>query len=55
MCLEKASSSYEEKKITYIQLEDNQKVGKVDLDIEKGKNFMLRRVLVKEPVKEEPK
>ena len=27
----------------------------MDLDIEKGENLMLRRVLVKELVKEEPK
>ena len=54
-CLEKVSSLYGEKKITYIQEEDNQKVGEVDLDIEKGENLMLRRILVKELVKDEPK
>ena len=54
-CLKKASTSYGEKKITYVQEEDNQKVGEVDLDIEKGENLMLWRVLVKELVKEEPK
>ena len=47
-CPEKASTSYGEKKITYVQEEDNQKIGEVDLDIEKGENIMLRRVLDKE-------
>lgn len=54
-CLEKATLSYGEKKITCIQEEDNQKVGEANLDIEKGESLMLRRVLVKEPIKEEPK
>lgn len=31
------------------------KKNEVDLELEKGKNLMLRRVLVKEPVKEEAK
>ena len=53
--LEKASSSYGEKKINYVQEEDYQKVGEVDIDVEKIENLMLRRVLVKAPVKDEPK
>lgn len=54
-CLEKESTSYGEKKITYVKEEDSQKIGEEDLDIEKGENLMLRRALVKELVKEEPK
>ena len=43
------------KKIIYVQEEDKKKIGEVDLDVEKGENLMSRRVLVKEPVKDEPK
>ena len=44
-----------EKEIIYVQEEDNQKIVEVDLDVEKGENLMLRRVLVKDPFKDEPK
>ena len=55
-CPKKAStSSHGQEKINYIQEENNSKAGEVDLDVEKGENLMLRRVLVKDPVKEEPK
>ena len=55
ICPKKASSSYGEKKITYVQEEDNQKIGEVDLDVQKDENLMLRRVLVIDLVKDDPK
>ena len=55
ICLEKASSSYGEKKINYVQEEDDQKVKEVDLDVEKGENLMMRWVLVKKLEKYELK
>ena len=55
-CPEKASSSQGDKKITYVQEEcSNNITSEVNLDSEKGENLMFRRVLIKEPSKEEPK
>ena len=42
-------------KLAYVQEVDIQKSNDVDLELEKGENLMLRRVLVKELVKEEAK
>ena len=38
-----------------MQGDDNQKSSEVDLELEKGKRLMLRRVFIKEPIKEEAK
>ena len=53
--LEKTSSSYGEKRIAYVQGNDSQRLGEVDLELEKGESLILMGVLVKEPVKEEAK
>ena len=51
----KPSASYGEKKITFVQEEDSSKQSEVDLEVEKGVKLMFRRVLLKEPTKEEDK
>lgn len=55
-CLEKATSSHVEKRINNLQ-EDSSSVNspEVNLDIENGENLKVRRMLIREPVKEDPK
>lgn len=54
-CPNKQSSSQGEKKIACVQEEDCSRHSQVSLDSEKGENLMLRRILIKEPTKDEHK
>lgn len=55
-CPEKASSSQSERKVNYVQEDQRKSINQeVSLDLEKGENFLFRRVFLKEPRKEEPK
>lgn len=55
-CPKKGSSSQGEKKVAYVH-EDTSSVKSLDiqLDLESGENLMIKRILIREPAKEEPK
>lgn len=55
-CPEKGSTSKGERKVAYVH-DDTSSVKSPDiqLDLESGENFMVKRILIREAVKEEPK